>query len=152
MLTALFACMAAFGSSGLIVCIRCISEVCVCTHVVVSSTSTDPEPYGSWSVTYMNPGDSVTCMIVYVLQTDTRSELLQFSLVCYNLINSLENLFQGCSRSRDPSTPATRDPLAIASFLIIHSNTVQKLMCGVCWPVRPKLCRRVLTGGCFGSL
>ena len=50
------------------------------------------------------------------------------------------------------STPATHDPLVIASFLIVHTNTVPKLMCGVCWPVRSMLCRRDLTGGCFGSL
>jgi len=36
--------------------------VCVCS--VASSTSTEPEQsYGSWSVTYMNPGDAATCML-----------------------------------------------------------------------------------------
>ena len=33
----------------------------MCTYVAVSSTSTEPdqsdEPYGSWSVTDLNPGD-----------------------------------------------------------------------------------------------
>jgi len=37
---------------------------------VASSTSTDQsdEPYGTWSVTELNPGDCVTCIIMYVLQ------------------------------------------------------------------------------------
>ena len=100
----------------------------------------------------LNPGDCVTCIIMYVLQTDTTSELLQFQLVCYSMTTSLENLLQGCSRSRNHSAPATHDPLAIASFLIVHTNTVPKLMCRACWPVHPMLYRRVLTEGCFGYL
>ena len=37
---------------------------------VASSTSTkqSDEPYGTWSVTELNPGDCVTCIIMYVLQ------------------------------------------------------------------------------------
>ena len=67
-------------------------HVFVSCDTVASSTSTkqSDEPYGTWSVTELNPGDCVTCIVMYVLQTDTTSELLQFWPVGYGLTTSLE--------------------------------------------------------------